>query len=326
MNSESRAERFKGVMTALVTPFKNENVDYEALASLAEWQIQSGIDALVPCGTTGEAPTLTWEERLKIIKTCVRISNGRVPVIAGTGTNCTRSTIAQTISAQACGAEAVLIVTPYYNKPNQEGIAKHFEAIANNTDIPIIAYNVPSRTGVDIAVSTLDRMAQLPSIIGIKDATGDARRSEGIRTIFGARFNLLSGHDETAAGFMLSGGDGVISVASNVLPHVLAAMYRACKNGRWSTVRYIQDRIAPVLKAFSLETNPCPVKYGLRHRLGLSDEVRLPLVPVTSETAYQIRTALNHLGGQIEKDGSEAIEDWTRTPQLSASTPLAWRL
>jgi 4-hydroxy-tetrahydrodipicolinate synthase len=187
-NSKDDPSRLKGVMTALVTPFQNGVIDHDALATLSEWHVQCGIDALVPCGTTGEAPTLAWDERLKIIRTCVRISRGRVPVIAGTGTNSTELTIAHTSAAQSCGADAALIVTPYYNMPSQEGIVRHFEAIAQSTNLPIIIYNVPSRTGVDLTMHTLDRLAQIPSIIGIKDATGEVKRVEYIRTIFHNRF------------------------------------------------------------------------------------------------------------------------------------------
>lgn len=319
----------RGVMTALITPFQNGTVNYDALAALAEWQIQSGINGLVPCGTTGEAPTLAWDERLKIIKTCVRISNGRVPVIAGTGTNSTELTIAHTSSAQACGADAVLIVTPYYNKPSQEGIVQHFEAIAQSTKLPIIVYNVPSRTGVDLTMCTLDRLAQIPAIIGIKDATGDVKSSEYIRTIFGDRFILLSGHDETASSFNLLGGDGMISVISNVLPHVFVAMHDACRNGDWSTARYIQQRLQHVFQAFNLETNPCPVKYALKHRCGISEEVRLPLVPVSVETAGAIRAALNGLRGPGNKDDSMAayaVFDTVEGALQLPAPPLVWRV
>lgn len=320
--------QLRGVMTALVTPFQNGRVDYDALSALSEWQIQSGIDGLIPCGTTGEAPTLAWDERLQIIKTCVRVSKGRVPIIAGTGTNSTDLTIAHTCSAHACGADAALIVTPYYNKPSQEGIAQHFEKIAQNTSLPIIVYNVPSRTGVDLTVCTLDRLAQIPSIVGIKDATGDSKGAEHVRAIFRDRFILLSGHDETACVFNLSGGDGFVSVISNVLPHIFVALRDACRNDDWSTARYIQQRLQPVFKAFDLETNPGPVKYALKHRRGMSDEVRLPLVPVSIETAGEIRAALNHLGDPGNSNQG-AVSDVFQADERMAklpSAPLAWHV
>ncbi|WP_244642886.1 4-hydroxy-tetrahydrodipicolinate synthase [Phyllobacterium sp. 628] len=316
-------------MTALVTPFQNGAVDYTALAAHIEWQIQSGIEGLVPCGTTGEAPTLAWDERLKIIRTCIKTSNGRVPVIAGTGTNSTDLTIAHTSAAQSCGADAALIVTPYYNKPSQNGLAQHFEAIAQRVQIPIFIYNVPSRTGVDLSLQTLDRLAQIPSIVGIKDATGDMKRVDEIRHTFQDRFILLSGHDATAHAFNLMGGSGTISVMANVIPHVCVALQNACRKNDWSTARYIQQRLQPLINAFDLDTNPCPIKYALNHRRGMSDEVRLPLVPVTPETADQIRIALDDLGGPAACE--QAMREVPRTNTIDGltrmlSAPLAWRL
>ncbi len=316
-------------MTALITPFKDGIVDYDAIAGLSDWHIQSGISAVVPCGTTGEAPTLAWDERLKIIRTCVKTANGRVPVIAGTGTNSTELTIAHTSAAQSCGADAALIVTPYYNRPSQEGIVRHFEAIAQRVKLPIIVYNVPSRTGVDLSLQTLARLAEIPTIIGIKDATGEVRRVEEMRRAFEDRFVLLSGHDATCHAFNLLGGDGTISVIANVLPHVFVALHDACRKGDWSTARYIQQRMQRVLKAFDLDTNPCPVKYALKHRRGMSDELRLPLVPVSTETALQIRSALDQLGGpgsQDQSDPADAIFNSIETPAESQPVPLAWRL
>ncbi|EJM98891.1 4-hydroxy-tetrahydrodipicolinate synthase [Phyllobacterium sp. YR531] len=306
--------RFSGLFTALVTPFNNNAVDYHALENLVEWQIQSGVDGLVVCGTTGEAPTLNWEERLKIIRTCVSKAKGRVSIIAGTGTNSTDLTVAHTCSAAACGADAALIVTPYYNKPSQEGIARHFETIAARTALPIIAYNVPSRTGVELTVSTLDRLAQIPAIIGIKDATGNEKGAEQLRSIFEDRFLLLSGSDETACVFNLSGGDGFISVISNVLPHVYAALRDACRQDDWATAAYIDKKLQPVYRAFALDTNPSPVKYALKHRRGISDDVRLPLVPVNPDTEAKIRASLDQMGA--DSNGLKLLPPPT----------LAWRV
>lgn len=317
--------RLRGVMTALITPFQEGSVDYKAIADLAEWHIQSGVSGLVPCGTTGEAPTLSWDERIKLIRTCVRTSRGRVPVIAGTGTNSTELTISYTSAAQSSGADAALVVTPYYNKPSQEGIARHFEAIAKSVDLPILVYNVPSRTGVDISLQTLDRLAQIPSIVGIKDATGDVKRVNEVRNAFQDRFILLSGHDATAHAFNLVGGSGTISVIANVIPHVCVALQDACRNGDWSTARYIQNRMQPVLEALELDTNPCSIKFALKHRRGLSDELRLPLVPVSPETAARIRQALDNLGGpDASNQESTAIAAFGNDDTIPV--PLAWRL
>lgn len=321
--------RLTGVMTALITPFKDGLVDRDAVTDLADWHIQSGIRALVPCGTTGEAPTLAWNERLNIIRTCIKTANGRVPIIAGTGTNSTDLTIAYTSAAQSCGADAALIVTPYYNRPSQEGIVRHFEAIAQRVKLPLIVYNVPSRTGVDLSLQTLARLAEIPTIIGIKDATGEVRRVEEVRRAFEDRFVLLSGHDATCHAFNLSGGDGTISVIANVLPHVYVALHDACKNGDWSTAQYIQKRMRLVLKAFDLDTNPCPVKYALKHRRGMSDEVRLPLVGVSTETAWQIRSALDELNGpgsQDQSDPADAIFTPVKNHSSEQAAPLVWKV
>ncbi|MEK1890669.1 MAG: 4-hydroxy-tetrahydrodipicolinate synthase [Phyllobacterium sp.] len=326
---EEGSSRFKGVMTALITPFKNGVVDHDALIDLADWQIQFGISALVACGTTGEAPTLAWDERLKIIRACVKASHGRVPVIAGTGTNSTELTIAHTSAAQSCGADAALVVTPYYNKPSQEGIVCHYEAIAQRVDLPLIVYNVPSRTGVDLSLATIARLAEIPSIIGLKDATGEVRRVEEMRRAFEDRFILLSGHDATSHAFNLSGGDGTISVVANVLPHVFVALHNACMKRDWSTARYIQDRLQALYKAFDLDPNPCPIKYALKYRRGMSDAVRLPLVPVSPDTAEKIRIALDRLCRPVSQDQSDpadAVFISCESTSPTEPTPLAWRL
>ncbi|MHC1549637.1 4-hydroxy-tetrahydrodipicolinate synthase [Phyllobacterium sp. K27] len=312
--NQLRNHRFGGLITALVTPFKDNAVDYPALENLVEWQIQSGVDGLVVCGTTGEAPTLHWDERLKIIKACVSKAKGRISIIVGTGTNSTDLTVSHTCSAAACGADATLIVTPYYNRPSQEGIARHFEAVAASTQLPIIAYTVPSRTGVELTINTLDRLAQIPSIIGIKDATGNEKGAEQLRCIFEDRFLLLSGSDETACTFNLSGGDGFISVISNVLPHIYVALRDACRQNDWATAAYIDKKLQPIYRAFAVDTNPCPVKYALKHRRGISDDVRLPLVPVNADTAANIRQALDHMGSNGGK------------PDCLSSPTLAWRV
>jgi 4-hydroxy-tetrahydrodipicolinate synthase len=292
MTPEQARLRLNGAMTALVTPFSGGEVDLPGLTTLLEWQIEQGINGLVPCGTTGEAPTLSWEERLDVLAQCVKVASGRVPVIAGTGTNNTEATIAFTCAAQAFGADAALIVTPYYNKPTQEGIYRHFEAIARKVRIPIIVYNVPARTGVDLLPETIERLARIPTIIGIKDATGDLSRPSPLSSALGPRFVQFSGHDATCFGFNTMGGRGTISVVANVAPRLCVELHDACRAGDHHTARAIHHRLRPLIAALELESNPIPVKYALHLALGLSADVRLPLTPVQPETADAIREAM----------------------------------
>jgi 4-hydroxy-tetrahydrodipicolinate synthase len=292
MNPDELRSRLHGAMTALVTPFKDGTVDREALRTLVEWQIEQCIAALVPCGTTGEAPTLSFDERVAVIRVCVEAAAGRVPIIAGTGTNSTQSTVALTAAARSFGADAALIVTPYYSRPTQEGIFRHFQSVARQVDLPIIVYNVPARTAVDIAPVTLERLAAIPAIVGIKDATGDLARPMAVTNQFGERFVQLSGHDATAFGFNTMGGSGTISVVSNVAPRLCVDMHDACRRGDVHAARAIHKTLRPLVAALELETNPVPVKYAL-HLLGLiRPDVRLPLVPVLPETAAGIAEAL----------------------------------
>ncbi len=297
MTPEHARVRLHGAMTALVTPFSRGEVDLPGLTTLLEWQIEQGIDGLVPCGTTGEAPTLSWEERLDVIARCVKIASGRVPVIAGTGTNNTEATIAFTTAAEAFGADAALIVTPYYNRPTQEGIYRHFEAVARKVRIPIIVYNVPARTGVDLLPETIERLARLPTIIGIKDATGDLSRPSTLSAALGDRFIQFSGHDSTSFGFNTMGGRGTISVVANVAPRLCVEMHDACQAGDHHNAREIHHRLRPLIAALELESNPIPVKYALHLALGLSADVRLPLTPVRPETASAVRAAMLELAG-----------------------------
>jgi 4-hydroxy-tetrahydrodipicolinate synthase len=292
MTPERARVRLHGAMTALVTPFSQGEVDLPGLTTLLEWQIEQGIDGLVPCGTTGEAPTLSWEERLDVLARCVKVASGRVPIIAGTGTNSTEATIAFTTAAEAFGADAALIVTPYYNRPTQEGIYRHFEAIARKVSIPIIVYNVPARTGVDLLPETIERLARIPTIIGIKDATGDLSRPALLSAALRDRFIQFSGHDSTSFGFNTMGGQGTISVVSNVAPRLCVEMHDACQAGDHHTARAIHHRLRPLIAALELESNPIPVKYALHLALGLSADVRLPLTPVQPETAAAIREAM----------------------------------
>ncbi|HEV7257674.1 MAG TPA: 4-hydroxy-tetrahydrodipicolinate synthase [Bosea sp. (in: a-proteobacteria)] len=292
MNLDRLCGRLHGAITALATPFRNGEVDYEGLSRLVEWQVAQGIHGLVPCGTTGEAPTLNWQERTAIIGRCVEIVAGRVPIIAGTGSNATAATIEQTAMAADLGADAALIVTPYYNRPTQEGIVQHFAAIARAVSIPIIVYNVPARTGVDLAPQTIERLAAIPAIIGIKDATGDLSRPMAVSRLVGDRFIQLSGHDATALGFNMMGGSGTISVVANVAPSLCAQMHEACGKGHFQIARLAQHRLLPLISALERETNPIAVKHALHLLHGICPEARLPLTPATAETAHAVRLAL----------------------------------
>ena len=292
MTFDQTRARLNGAISALPTPFKDGDVDLKGLDRLIRWQIEEGINGLAPCGTTGEAPTLSWEERLDIIALCVKLAGGRVPVIAGTGTNNTETTIAFSSAAEAFGADAALIVTPYYNRPNQEGIVRHFEAVARYVKIPIIVYNVPARTGVDLTLESLERLAQIPNIVGIKDATGNLSRQSTLPAVLRRRFICLSGHDATAFGFNTMGGRGTISVVSNIAPRLAVDMHDALRRDDIHTARAIHHRLRPLIAALELESNPVPVKYALHVAMGLSPDVRLPLVPAEAETARAIREAL----------------------------------
>jgi 4-hydroxy-tetrahydrodipicolinate synthase len=289
---------FEGAMTALVTPFREDCIDEKTFAELVAWQIAEGTQGLVPCGTTGEAPSLTSSERDRLVRITVEVADRRVPVIAGTGTNCTASSIATTAAAKAAGADAALVVTPFYNRPTQEGLFRHFEAIAKAVDLPLILYNVPSRTGVDLAPATVGRLARIPSIIGIKDATGDMARPLATALEAGSRFLQLSGHDATAASFNLAGGRGCISVVANVVPRLCGALQRACREDSYREARALQRKLMPLIAALECETNPSPIKaaVSLVHRR-FNSSLRLPLVPASDETVKAVGDALNQLTG-----------------------------
>lgn len=292
MIPEAECSLIGGLMTALVTPFREEKVDFEALAELVEWQIDQGVQGLVACGTTAESPTLSYSEWLDVIRLCVKISSGRVPVIAGSGTNDTRRTMELTREVARLGADAALVVTPYYNRPSQEGLFQHFKAVEQAADLPIILYNVPSRTAVDISMATLERLAELPGIVGVKDATGDLTRVSAIAARLGSRFTQLCGHDRTMLAFMAAGGDGAISVISNVAPMLSAAMMGAQRRGDLIEARRIHAQLLPLLEALELETNPGPIKFALSCTRGYSPSVRLPLAEVADDTARKIRDAV----------------------------------
>lgn len=287
---------FKGSITALITPFRNGEVDWKSFEKLVEWQIESGIHGLVPVGTTGESPTLSHEEHHAVVKRCIEITNGRVPVIAGSGSNSTKEAISLTSYAQQAGATAALIVAPYYNKPTQEGLYQHYKAIHDATDLPILLYNVPGRTVIEFTVDTVCRLAELPRIVGIKDATSNLERQTLIRNRLGDSFCQLSGEDGTAAAFLAQGGHGCISVTSNIAPALCAQMQTAWQNGDLKKFADIRDRLAPLHKAMFCETSPAPVKYAAS-RLGFgTDEVRSPLISASNEARAQVDAALEFAG------------------------------
>ncbi|MEQ1716734.1 MAG: 4-hydroxy-tetrahydrodipicolinate synthase [Hyphomicrobium sp.] len=287
---------FKGSLTALITPFRNGELDEAALARLIDWQIREGTHGLVPVGTTGESPTLDFDEHKKVIDICVEAAKQRVPVIAGTGSNSTDEAIELSQYAEKAGADAVLIVTPYYNKPTQEGLYQHFKAINDAINIPIIIYNIPGRSIVDMSVATMGRLAQLKNIAGVKDATANLQRPSQQRLACGENFCQLSGEDGTALGFMAHGGRGVISVASNVAPRLVADMQNALLAGDFRKALIMQDRLMPLFEVMFVETNPAPVKYAVS-RLGLcTADMRLPMVPLSDESKRAIDAVMQDLG------------------------------
>jgi 4-hydroxy-tetrahydrodipicolinate synthase len=287
---------FRGSITALVTPFRNGTVDEKAFRALVERQIAAGAHGLVPVGTTGESATLTAEEQFRIVELCVEVAAGRVPVIAGTGSNDTADAIRRVRHAKTVGAHAALQVTPYYNRPSQEGLYRHFAAIAEAVELPLIVYDVPGRTGVTFAVETLARLAELPNIVGIKDATADLAKATLIRQACGEGFVHLSGDDGSALGYMAHGGDGCISVSSNVAPEACAAFQDACLRSDFETARYWQDRLIGLHKALFLDASPAPAKFALA-TLGLcTEEVRLPLTPCAESVRPAVLAAMREAG------------------------------
>jgi 4-hydroxy-tetrahydrodipicolinate synthase len=288
--------RFRGVFTALVTPFRDGALDESAFVSLVERQIAGGVHGLVPVGTTGETATLSHDEHRRVVELCIATAKGRVPVIAGAGSNSTAEAIELARHAKAMGADAILAVTGYYNRPSQEGIYRHFAAIDSAVDIPIIAYNVPSRTVVDLSNELVARLAKLTHVIGIKDATGDLARASWQRLACGPDWLLLSGDDPTALGYVAHGGHGCISVTSNVAPQACAAFCQAALGGDWATALAWQDRLIHLHKALFLDASPAPTKFALSH-LGLcTDEVRLPIAPCADAVKPAILEAMREAG------------------------------
>jgi 4-hydroxy-tetrahydrodipicolinate synthase len=285
-------DRIKGSIPALITPFKDGKVDEVAFRSLVRWQIAEGSSGLVPCGTTGESPTFSHEEHMRVIEICVEEAAGKVPVIAGTGSNATDEAIALTRHAKEVGCDAVLSVTGYYNKPSQEGQYRHFMAIAEAVDIPILLYNIPGRTIVEITVETMARLAKHKNIIGVKDATANLMRPSRERLACGSDWLLISGEDGTALGYNAHGGKGCISVTANVAPGLCAQFQAACATGDYDKAREYQDRLMPLHDAMFCEPSPAPVKYGAS-LLGLcTPAVRLPLVEATEGARERVKAAM----------------------------------
>lgn len=287
---------FKGSIVALITPFKNGKIDAEAFQRHVEWQIDQGTHGLVPVGTTGESPTLTHDEHKRIIELSIEVAARRVPVIAGTGSNSTSEAVELTRHAKEAGADGALVVTPYYNKPTQEGLYLHYKAINDCADIPIVIYNIPGRSVVDMSVETMARLAKLPNIVGVKDATADLARVSQQRAAIGHDFVQLSGEDATALGFMAHGGHGCISVTANIAPALCSEFQLACLGGNYKHALELQDRLMPLHDALFVEANPGPVKYAAE-RLGLcSSETRLPLAPLSPASRKRVDDALATVG------------------------------
>ncbi|MCW5694420.1 MAG: 4-hydroxy-tetrahydrodipicolinate synthase [Pseudolabrys sp.] len=287
---------FRGSMTALVTPFKNGAVDEKAFRDLIDWQISEGTSGLVPVGTTGESPTLSHEEHHKVVEICIDQAKGRVPVIAGAGSNSTKEAIELARHAEKAGADAVLVVTPYYNKPTQEGMYQHFKAVNDAIGIPIIIYNIPPRSVVDMSVDTMARLYELKNIAGVKDATANLARVSQQRHALGPDFIQLSGEDMTALAYMAAGGHGCISVVANVAPKPCADLMAAVFKGDYAGALKIQDRLVPLHDAVFKEPGLAGAKHGLKLLGRIDEEVRLPLMPVTPQTGQVIRTAMVHAG------------------------------
>ena len=287
---------FSGSIPALITPFKNGFIDRYALENLVEWHIEQGSNGLVAVGTTGESPTLTHDEHKEVIEIIVKTSSKRIPIIAGAGSNNTSESIELLKFASQIGADGALIVTPYYNKPNQNGLYSHFEALNNNTELPIIIYNIPGRSVIDMTVETMSRLSKLANIIGVKDATGDVGRVSDTRAACGKEFVQLCGNDDVALGFNAHGGQGCISVIANIAPKLSADFQIAMNSGNFAEALKLQDKLLPLHRAAFLEPNPCPTKFALNVLGKCTSEVRSPLVQIENNTKNQMLKALSHAG------------------------------
>lgn len=296
--SKGSGSVFRGAFTALVTPMKDGGIDEPGLQALVDAQIEGGIDGLVPCGTTGESPTLSPAEHVRVVEITMKAARGRVPVLAGAGSNSTDEAIELSRGCKALGVDGTLQITPYYNKPTQEGLAAHFDAITAAVDLPIVVYNVPGRTGVDLQPHTLARLAASnPRVVGVKEATGDMRRAADIREQCGEAFALMSGDDFTIQPFMAVGGDGVISVGSNLVPGLFADLCRAMSEGRWDDARALHYRQLPLTRALFSASSPIPVKTAMARLGRIAPDIRLPLqlLEPSSDAWQQVKAALDSL-------------------------------
>ncbi len=287
---------FRGSITALITPFRNGKVDEKAFQEFVEWQIQEGSHGLVPCGTTGESPTLSHDEHMRVVELCVEVAKGRVPVIAGTGSNSTSEAIELTKHAKRAGADGALVVTPYYNKPTQDGLLLHFRAIADAVEIPIVIYNIPGRSVVDMTTATMAQLAKHPNIVGVKDATADLNRPIRTRLELGEDFVQLSGEDGTAVAFLAHGGVGCISVTANIAPSLCAQMQDAWQLGSYEDVFRLRDVLMPLHDAMFVETSPAPVKYAAYLLGKCQAETRLPLAPLSVKSRARVEEAMRQTG------------------------------
>ena len=286
---------FKGSITALVTPFKDGKLDIGAYERFIAFQIDSGTHGIVPCGTTGESPTISGEEHKSLIETAVKSAKGKIPVIAGTGSNCTDEAVEMTRYAEDVGADGALVVTPYYNKPTQEGLYQHYKKINDNCGIPIVIYNIPGRSVVDMSVDTMARLYELKNIVGVKDATGDLNRVTQQKNKMGPDFIMLSGNDENAYEFNLKGGVGCISVSANVAPKLCSDFQNFSNSKRNEDAKALFDKLLPLHDILFIESNPSPAKYSLSLMKMMADEVRLPLVVLESTSRKKIDTVLKNL-------------------------------
>ena len=292
----SAKTNFRGSFTALVTPFKGDAVDEGAFRDLVEWQIAEGTNGLVPVGTTGESPTLSHAEHKQVVEWCIDQAKGRVPVVAGAGSNSTREAIELAQHAEEAGADAVLVVTPYYNKPTQEGLYQHFKAINDAIGIPIIMYNIPARSVIDMSVDTMKRLYELKNIAGVKDATNDLTRPTKTKLAIGGKFCQLSGEDGTALAYLAQGGDGCISVTANVAPRMCADMHEAWQKGDVKTAMRLNERLMPLHDALFAETSPGPVKFAASLLGKATEETRLPLCEISAENKTRVRQEMRAAG------------------------------
>ncbi|MBF0426915.1 MAG: 4-hydroxy-tetrahydrodipicolinate synthase [Magnetococcales bacterium] len=287
---------FEGVICALITPFQDGRVDGPSMRRLIDYQISQGVQGIVPCGTTGESATLSHDEHREVIRLCLEHVNGRVPVIAGTGSNSTAESIALTRFAREAGASGALLITPYYNKPTQNGLVTHYRAVAEAVDIPLVLYNVPGRTAVDMQAETVARLAELPNVVGVKEATANMERASTIRALCGDKITLLSGDDATFMPFLAVGGHGVISVSANVAPAQMAAIYKSWRAGDSKGALRAHDALLALNQKLFCETNPIPIK-AAAHMLGLcGPEIRLPLTPMSDVHREPLQRILRNLG------------------------------